>query len=172
MHMLIADASGHSETPQEAMTALGVPGIPSSALIDGIDTGEGLREQDGDLLTTALQQLLADGLVDYQRRRDILRPATRLPSTTSQRLPATVTSAPTFSRLALAWIWIRFTHGPMRSCPGPDIPDRDVHAFDRRIDPETRLLLHETGQQLLADADLLTIPTTQATWAGITRRYG
>ena len=32
--------------------------------------------------------------------------------------------------------------------------------------------LAETGQQLLADADVITIPTTQATWAAITRRYG
>jgi len=74
--------------------------------------------------------------------------------------------------LALGWIWTRFTHGPMRSSPWPHIPDRDIHAFDTRIDPETRLLLHETGQQLLADADLLTIPAGRATFTGVTRRYG
>ncbi|GEM_PF-5823992 len=33
-------------------------------------------------------------------------------------------------------------------------------------------VLAETGQQLLADADVITIPTTHATWAAITRRYG
>ncbi len=60
----------------------------------------------------------------------------------------------------------------MRSSPWPDIPDRDIHAFNTRIDPETRLLLHEAGQLLLADTDLLTIPTTDATWTGVTRRYG
>ena len=60
----------------------------------------------------------------------------------------------------------------MRSSPWTHIPDRDIHAFDTRIDPETRLLLHETGQQLLADADLLTIPTIHTTWTGVTRRYG
>lgn len=51
------------------------------------------------------------------------------------------------------------------------IPDRDIHAFDTRIDPETRLL-QETGQQLLADADLLTITRTRATWRAVTRSYG
>lgn len=172
LHMLISQASGHAETPGEAMTALGVVGIPSCVLIDGIHAGQGLREQDGDLLTTALQELLAAGLIDYQRRRDILRAVTRLPRTTHRRLPSVITTKPAFRRLALAWIWTRFTHGPMRSSAWPTTPDRDVHAFDQRIDPETRLLLHETGQQLIADTDLLQIPATQTTWAGIARRYG
>ncbi|WP_289017599.1 TniQ family protein [uncultured Ornithinimicrobium sp.] len=172
LHMLISQANGHTETPGAAMTALGVVGIPSCILIDGIHAGQGLREQDGDLLTTALQQLLTAGLVDYQRRRDTLRPVTRLPGTTLRRLPTTLATIPEFRRLALAWIWTRFTHGPMRSSPWPTTPDRDVATFDKRLDPETRLLLHEMGQQLLADTDLLQIPATQATWAGIARRYG
>lgn len=172
LHILISQATGHTGTPGAAMTALGVVGIPSCILIDGIHAGQGLREQDGDLLTTALQQLLANGLIDYQRRRDTLRPVTRLPGTSLRRLPTTVTTAPEFRRLALAWVWTRFTHGPMRSSPWPTLPDRDVHAFDQRIDPETRLVLHETGQQRLADTDLLQIPATQTTWAGIVRRYG
>ena len=172
LHMLISRATGRTETPGAATTALGAPGIPSCLLLDGIHAGKGLREQDGGLLTTALQQLLAAGLIDYQRRRDTLRPVTRLPGTTLRRLPASVTSAPDFRALALAWIWTRFTHGPMRSSPWPTIPDRDVHAFDQRIDPETRLVLLETGQQLLADTDLLQIPATQTTWVGIVRRYG
>lgn len=171
LHMLISRAAGDTETPAAAMTALGVAGIPSCVLIDGIHAGQGLREQDGDLLTTALQQLLANGLIDYQRRRDTLRPVTRLPRTTLRRLPPTVTTTPAFRRLALAWIWTRFTHGPMRSSPWPTTPDRDVATFDKRLDPETRLVLHETGQ-LLADTDLLQIPATQTTWAGIARRYG
>lgn len=170
LHMLVSQASGHAETPGEAMTALGVVGIPSCVLIDGVHAGQGLREQDGDLLTTALQELLAAGLIDYQRRRDVLRAVTRLPRTTHRRLPSVIITKPAFRRLALAWIWTRFTHGPMRSSPWPTTPDRDIHAFNQNIDPETRLLLHETGQQLLADTDLLQIPATQTTWAGIARR--
>ncbi|WP_281965052.1 TniQ family protein [Serinicoccus marinus] len=172
LHLLISRAADQDATPASAMVALGVPDIPSCALIDGIHTGSGLREQDSDLLFGALEVLLADGLVDYQRRRDTLRVVTRLPRDAIRRLPPTFTDDPAFGQLALAWIWTRFTHGPMRSSPWPTLPDRDVAAFDRRIDPETRLVLHETGQQLLAEADLTSIPATATTGAGITRRFG
>ncbi len=72
----------------------------------------------------------------------------------------------------MAWIWTRLTHGPAFTSPRPFIADRHVRAFDAAIDPETRLVLAEAGQQLLADADVITIPTTHATWAPVTRRYG
>lgn len=171
LHMLINTASGRDPSPEVSTHALGVHGIPTCLLIDGVHAGAGLRAQDCDLLTKALDRLLVDGLVDYQRRRDTLRSVTRLPGSTLRRLPS---GSPAVGQrsLALAWIWTRFTHGPMRSSPWPTIPDRDVHVFDKRLDPETRLLLHETGQQLLADTDLLHIPATQTTWAGISRRYG
>jgi hypothetical protein len=171
LHLLIAQALDGHATPEDATAALGVTGIPTSLLIDGIHTGAGLRDQDTDLLSRALDGLLAGGLVDYQRRRDTLRAVTRLPSSTTRRLPPSADRSD-IQVLVLGWIWTRFTHGPMRSSPWPHIPDRDIHAYDTRIDPETRLLLHETGQQLLADTDLLTIPTAQATRAAVTRRYG
>ncbi len=171
LHMLITRAHDGDPTPEEATVALGVTGIPTSLLIDGIHTGAGLRHQDADLLGRSLDVLLAAGLVDYQRRRDTLRPVTHLSSTATRLLPPSLSGAD-IDVLALAWIWTRFTHGPMRSSPWPHIPDRDIHAYNTRIDPETRLLLHEAGQLLLADTDLLTIPTTDATWTGVTRRYG
>ena len=171
LHLLINTASGRDPSPEVSTQALGVHGIPTCLLIDGVHTGAGLRAQDCDLLTEALDRLLADGLVDYQRRRDILRPVTCLPSSTTRRLPA-ASRAVSDRILALAWIWTRFTHGTLRSSPWPTTPDRDVAAFDRAIDPETRLILHEAGQQLLADADLLQIPANETTWVGITRRYG
>ncbi len=171
LHMLITRALDGDPTPEESTAALGVPGIPTSLLIDGIHTGAGLRHQDADLLSRSLDALLAAGLVDYQRRRDTLRAVTHLPSSATRLLPPTLARTD-IHVLALGWIWTRFTHGPMRSSPWPHIPDRDIHAFDTRLDPETRLLLHETGQQLLADADLLTIPVNRATVVGVTRRYG
>ena len=171
LHMLITQAHDGDPTPEESTAALGVTGIPTSLLIDGIHTGDGLRHQDADLLGRSLDALVGAGLVDYQRRRDTLRAVTHLPSSTTRLLPPSLATAD-IDVLALGWIWTRFTHGPMRSSPWPHIPDRDIHAFDTRIDPETRLLLHETGQQVLADADLLTIPASRATFAGVTRRYG
>jgi len=171
LHLLITQALGGDPTPAEATAALGVTGIPTSRLIDGIHTGAGLRPQDADLLGRSIDAILAAGLIDYQRRRDTLRAMPRLPSSTTRRLALDVHRADV-QFLALGWIWTRLTNGPMRSSPWPQIPDRDIHAFDIRIDPETRLVLYETGQQLLADADLLAIPTTHAGWPDVTRRYG
>jgi len=171
LHMLITRAHDGDPAPEGSTAALGVTGIPTSLFIDGIHTGAGLRHQDADLLGRSLDVLLASGLVDYQRRRDILRAVTHLPSSATRLLPPSLARAD-LDVLALGWIWTRFTRGPMRSSPWPHVPDRDIHAFDTRIDPETRLLLHETGQQLLADAGLLTIPAHRATFAGVTRRYG
>jgi hypothetical protein len=171
LHMLITQAHGGDPMSEESTAVLGVTGIPTSLLIDGIHTGAGLRHQDAELLVRSLDALLAAGLVDYQRRRDSLRAVTHLPSSTTRLLPPSLATAD-IDVLALGWIWTRFTHGPMRSSPWLNIPDRDIHAFATRIDPEMRLLLHETGQQLLADADLLTIPANRATYAGVTRRYG
>lgn len=172
LHMLTSEAVDQESTPEGSMAALRVPGLPSCVLIDGVHAGSGLREQDQELLLASLEVLITDGLVDYQRRRDTLRTLTRLPTSATRRLPRAVVEDPEFGQLATALIWTRFTHGPMRSSPWPAVPDRDVHAFDKRIDPETRLILHETGQQLLAEADLVEIPTTRTTWASVTRRYG
>ena len=170
--MLISQTVEQDAGPCAALDALGVPGIPSSLVIDGVHTGQGLREGDAHLLGAALDQLLDAGLVDYQRRRDTLRPVVRLPKTTVVRRPAAGPRDHTVDELALGWIWTRLTHGPMRSSRWPHIPDRDVRAFDAALDPETRLCLLETGQQLLADADLVTIPAPTTTWTTITRRYG
>ena len=171
LHLLITQAHDGDPNPDQTTAELGVSGMPISLLIDGIHTRAGLREQDADLLGRSLDALLANGLVDYQRRRDTLRAVTHLPSSATRLLPPSLARAD-LDVLALGWIWTRFTHGPMRSSPWPHVPDRDIHTFDTRIDPETRLLLHETGQQRLADADLLTIPANRATYAGVTRRYG
>ncbi|MDN5779300.1 MAG: hypothetical protein L0H96_20610 [Humibacillus sp.] len=171
MHLLIAEATGHTERLEEAMTALGVPGIPSSVLINGVHTGQGLREPDALLLAGALEVLLADGLIDYRRRRATLRVLHRLPEAATRHLPPTTTDRDGFGQLALAWIWTRFTHGPMRSSPWLAIPDRDVAAFDSRLDPETRLVLHEAGQQLLAQTDLIDVAAPAAASAS-TRRHG
>ena len=172
LYLLISRASDLDSTPEVAMAVLGVAGIPSCLLIDGIYAGDGLRECDADLLGSALDELLADGLVDFRRRRDTLWPITRLPKAVGQRLRMTDSKAATAQQLALGWIWTSLTSGAMRSSRWPHIPDRDVHAFAAVLDPEIRLVLHETGQQVLADADLATIPIPHTTWPAITRRYG
>lgn len=172
LHLLIGQATGLDATPVTSLTALGVPGIPTSLLIEAIHTGRGLRHADAAVITDGLDLLLHAGLVNFQRRRDILRAIGHLPPATARRLSLQNSYCFAGERLAMSWIWMRFTHGPMRSSRWPSIPDRDVHKFAATLDPETLLILHETGQQLLADSDLTTNPFTHATQPVITRRYG
>ena len=170
LYLLIAHAIGSRVAPEAAMDALGVHGIPTCALIDAVRTAHVLRERDTDVLNAAVDQLIADGLVDYQRRRDTLRPVTRLPASARRRLTNPLVRDRAGETLALGWIWTRYTRGPMRSGPWPTTPDRDIAAFDTRVDPESKLVLSETAQQLLADADA--IDATRMTWAPAKRRYG
>jgi len=172
LHMLLTHVHDGPTSSARACHAFGTTDEDTSLLLDGIRLGRGIHDLDAARLTDAVDALVDAGLVDYQRRRDTLRPLTHLP-----RLPIAADRLPDIDghpgrELALAWIWTRLTHGPAFTSPRPFIADRHVRAFDTAIDPETRLLLAETGQQLLADADVITIPTTRATWAAVTRRYG
>jgi len=172
LHMLLTHVHDGPTSSARACHAFGTTDDDASMLLDGIRLGRGIHDLDAARLTDAVGVLVDGGLVDYQRRRDTLRPLTRLP-----RLPLAAGRLPEIDGhpghdLALTWIWTRLTHGPSFTSPRPFIADRHVRAFDAAIDPETRLTLAETGQQLLADADVTTIPTTHATWAPVTRRYG
>jgi len=172
LHMLLTHVHDGPTSSARACHAFGTTDEDTSPLLDGIRLGRGVHDLDAARLTDAVDVLVDAGLVSYQRRRDTLRPITRLP-----RLPLAADRLPEIDGhpghdLALAWVWTRFTHGPAFTGPRPFIADRYVRAFDSAIDPETRLVLAETGQQLIADADAIAIPTTQATWAAITRRYG
>jgi hypothetical protein len=172
LHMLLTHIHDGPTSSARACHAFGTTDTDTSLLLDGIRLGRGIHDLDAARLTAAVDALVDAGLVDYQRRRDTLRSITRLP-----RLPLAADRLPDIDghpgrELALTWIWTRLTHGPAFTGPRPFIADRHVRAFDAAIDPETRLLLAEVGQQLLADADVITIPTTQATWAAITRRCG
>lgn len=172
LHMLLTQIHGGPTSSACACHAFGTTDDDTSTLLDGIRLGRVIHELEAIRLTDAAEALIAAGLVDYQRRRDTLRPIARLPRLplSSSRLPA-VDGYPGHT-LALAWIWTRFTHGSTFTSPRPFVADRHVRAFDAALDPETRLVLAEAGQQLLADADVITIPATQATWGAVTRRYG
>lgn len=172
LHMLLTAAHDGPTSSARACHAFGTTDTDTSLLLDGLRLGRGVHEPDAGLITDAVETLISVGLVDYQRRRDTLRAVTRLSrlDVAGRRLPE-IQGHPGHV-LALAWIWTRLTHGPTFTSPRPFIADRHVRAFDASIDPETRLVLAEMGQQLLADVDLTTIPATHTTWTGVTRRYG
>jgi hypothetical protein len=142
LYLLIAHAIGSRVAPEAAMDALGVHGIPTCALIDAVRTAHVLRERDTDVLNAAVDQLIADGLVDYQRRRD---PA---PS----RLPTSRVSSPfscgTHRREPCARMNLdEYTRGPMHASQWP--------TTDRASPPTTGPSKPSwLAQQLLADADV------------------
>ena len=172
LHMLLTQTREGSPSSSRAALAFGTADSDSSRLLDGVRLGRGISHTDAHLLGDAVTVLLNAGLIDYQRRRDILRPVTTLP-----RLPVPASDLPEIDGyaprvLALGWIWTRLTRGPMWTSPFPLVPDRHVRTFNTAIDPETRLALHETGQRLLVATDLITIPTAAMTTPAVTRRYG
>lgn len=173
LHMLISVAHDVPASSSRACHAFGTADTETSPLLDGIRLSRGLHDTDADLLTDGLDTLLRTGLVNYRRRRDTLRAVTHLPPASAHRLrlPGNLNPAEG-QQLAIGWLWTRFTHGPMWTSHLPLVHDRDVRAFDTSIDPETRLLLQEAGQQLLADTEPTTIPLTLASSTTTTRRFG
>lgn len=110
----------------------------------------GLGVQDRALIRRSLNHLVADGLIDYQRRRDTFH-SPRLPSLLRSRLAlSTASSDPGWPavRLAQEWLWVHFTREPI----GRETPT--VMAWGRQADPELLLALHDHGETLLTRAEL------------------
>lgn len=152
--------------------AFGTADTENSPLLDGIRLGRGLHQHDAEVLTDGLRTLLRKGLVDYQRRRDTLRAVTHLPQHVNRQLRPWDDEEYPWQWLALGWIWTRFTHGPMWTSRWPDTPDQAIRDFETRIDPESKFVLYDAGKQMLADADLLTIPAAAATSSAYRKRFG
>lgn len=172
LHLVLSTVHVEPASTSRTCTMFGEVDDDTSPLLDGLRLGRGIGQADADLLLAAAEQIVKSGLVDYQRRRDTLRPVTHLRALTihDSRLPGI---DPVLGRtLALGWIWTAFTHGPMWTSSMPLLPTRAVLGFDKRIDPETRLALYETGMRLLADADLIRIDAANAFTPIVTRRYG
>jgi len=172
LHLVLSTVHDEPASTSRTCTMVGEVDDDTSPLLDGLRLGRGIAQADAELLLAAAEELVQFGLVDYQRRRDTLRPITHLPTLTvpDSRLPG-IDGIPGRT-LALGWIWTEFTHGPMWTSGAPLLPTRAVLAFDERIDPETRLTLYETGMRLLADADLIRIDAENAFTPIVTRRYG
>jgi hypothetical protein len=172
LHLVLSTVHDEPASTSHTCTQFGEVDDDTSPLLDGLRLGRGVGQVDADLLLAAARQVVQSGLVDYQRRRDTLRPVTHLPTLTvpDSRLPG-IDGIPGRT-LALGWIWTEFTHGPMWTSGMPLLPTRAVLAFDERIDPETRLTLYETGMRLLAAADLIHVDAANALTPIVTGRYG
>ena len=151
LHMLLdAHPSGRVGSAASASHAFGTARTESSHLVDGVTFDAGLTEEDAALLLTAAEHLIAEQLVDYQHRRDVLRPHDPSLNALLRRLPA-LPAAPDWSRadLAYGWIWVHHTRGPMYTSTLTDLPTSTVLTFGRLLDPEVRLALTDHAHALL-----------------------
>lgn len=153
LHMLISRAHGEIGAASTACRDLGTSDTETNPFLDGLRLHRGIHPEHDQLLRAGARTLLAEGLVDYRRRRQGLRHARRLPSLAlaTGRLPD-IGHVPGH-RLALGWMWVHLTRGPMWTSPFPSIYTSTVMNFDAAIDPETRLHLHDAGLALIDGPD-------------------
>jgi len=100
--------------------------------------------------------LLGDSPVDYAERRALLPGALKLVTT-----PQSWLTEPDKHRLATAWIWVHLTRGPL-VCAVHRLRMLDLVQFDRWMDPEQRLQLHDSGMRQLEELWMLAIESQPA----------
>lgn len=170
LHMILSEIDGWPSSVATACRAFGAIDDSNSALLDGLRQGAGISDAHAKLILSGARTLIDRELVDYQRRRDVLR--------TMKRLPPLQASLPDVDGygdrvLGVGWIFVHLTHGPMWTSQFPLVPQTAITAFDRAIDPETRLVLAEAGRQFLAEADLATTELSKTLKLPVvTRRHG
>jgi len=154
LHMLLDSyRSGRVGSAASASHAFGTARTESSRLVDCITFDAGLTDADATLLLTAADHLIAEQLVDYQHRRDVLRPHDPTLSALLRRLPAPP-ATPDWSSadLAYGWIWVHHTRGPLYTSTLTDLPTSTVLRFGRALDPEVRLALTDHAHTRLGGA--------------------
>ncbi|MCF8572136.1 hypothetical protein L5G32_17895 [Gordonia sp. HY002] len=106
------------------------------------------RESDTAHAMNLARALCLDDLVNYRKRRDVLRPIEAVPLALADTLPAAARNFDGCARLAASWMWFDAT------CDSPRAPLAAEHlkAFDAALNPEGRLVLR-TAADALCDAD-------------------
>lgn len=152
LHMLLDTyRSGRVGSAASASHAFGTARTESSRLVDGITFDAGLTDADATLLLTAADHLIAEHLVDYQHRRDVLRPHDPTLSALLRRLPALPAAADwSPADLAYGWIWVHHTRGPLYTSALTDLPTSTVLTAGWLLDPEVRLALTDHAHARLA----------------------
>lgn len=171
LHMLISRADGQVGAASTACHDFGTADTESNRLLDGLRLGRGIHADEADLLRSGVRHLADEGLVDYRARRRVLSSLRRLPA-----VPICESRFPDLGgvpgpALALGWMWVHRTRGPMWTSPWPTIRTSTVLAFDAVIDSEARLTLHETATALIEGPDLSAVMPTTAP-AAAERRSG
>jgi len=153
LYMVVSGLTGGFVAASTACHAFGTPHTETSRLVSGIALGRGITAPDAQLLLAVAEGLIADGLVDYQRRRGVLRDIRTLRWRPHRSLALPAVDGTPGVTLALGWMWMMLTRGPLYTSNTPTLPTGRVLRFGELIDPETRLVLYEHGLMLLTDPD-------------------
>jgi hypothetical protein len=143
LHLLLTGGTVGSLPVSASVAALGLPCAPDGALRYPGGVGWGISGPLAKQLRDAAALLVEEGLIDYQRRRQLF--AGRVPLAPHLLRQLVARTGPRAEILARGWLWIRFTRSPLTASPHPELAVDDVHAFDAALDPEIRLQLHEAG---------------------------
>jgi len=133
LYMVVSGLTGGFVAASTACHAFGTPHTETSRLVSGIALGRGITAAHAHLLLGTAEGLIDDGLIDYQRRRDILRDIRTLRWRPHRSLALPAVDGTPGAQLGLGWMWLL--------------------RFRELIDPETRLVLYEHGMMLLTDPD-------------------
>jgi len=174
----VSGLTGGFVAASTACHAFGTPHTETSRLVSGIALGRGITAAHAHLLLGTAEGLIADGLVDYQRRRDLLRDIRTLRWRPHRSLALPAVDGTPGAQLGLGWMWMMLTLGPLYTSNAPTLPRGRVQRFGELIDPETRLVLYEHGLRLLtdpdsdADTDLAVAPAPAVSGPAVLRGLG
>ncbi len=153
LYMVVSGLTGGFVAASTACHAFGTPHTETSRLVSGIARGRGITAAHAHLLLSTAEGLIADGLIDYQRRRDLLRDIHTLRWSPHRSLALPAVEGTPGAQLGLGWMWMMLTRGPLYTSNTPTLPTDRVLRFGELIDPETRLVLYEHGMGMLTDPD-------------------
>jgi len=153
LYTLVSGLTGGCVAASTACHAFGTAHTETSALVSGIALGRGITAPHAHLLLATAEGLIDDGLIDYQRRRDLLRDIRTLTWRPHRSLTLPAVDGTPGAELALGWIWLVLTRGPLYTSNTPTRPVGRVLRFGARIDLETQLVLYEHAMLLLTDPD-------------------
>jgi hypothetical protein len=121
------------------------------------------------LLQRFADELLAEPLADYQRRRLELRHKHDVPTSVGRQLPAAARSHPEASKHAAVWIWLDATRGVLAGGPHPKLNRTSMLAFHDALGPDGRLVLREHWMQQIDETNAMLDHTPATATAAVSQ---
>jgi len=148
LHMLLSGPQHDSAAERRSRKKLGLPG--SGTITRRLTIGSGLVTSFAIELDAAADQLARAGLVDYAERRRYLKPTIGLRQALLASLSRTNVEAgqKVAPVVLMAWAWITLARSPL----GDDDLTTTAVGLDRRLDPESHLILQTAALDYVEEA--------------------